>query len=180
MKKMFWQLFVAHTTVMALTLLLYGAFSAGREVNPVGVVLLAILAGTVTGTFVTFLMRKKLGPISAFARKIASGDFRNRLIADDRDETAELSDSLNAMAEALEQKTASLHDEKVKMEKALLGMTGVKVDVDRANISGIAKDLKLLRSRERISVPTWLIVMPDGNVVDERKGFYDGSRAALQ
>ena len=123
MKKLFWQLFIAHTAVMALTLLLYGAFSAGREVNPVWVVLLAILAGTVTGTFVTFLMRKKLGRISSFARKIASGDFRNRLIADDRDEIAELRESLNAMAEALEQNTASLHDEKAKMETALLGMT---------------------------------------------------------
>lgn len=70
--------------------------------------LAAMAAGTVLLTLLSALLTRPLNRMSRVARRIADGDYKERLSVTGRDEVGTLAESFNQMAEAVEGKVAEL------------------------------------------------------------------------
>ena len=95
----------------------------------------AILATLVASFFVSIMISKPLYEMSAIAKRLADGDFSRKAIVHSNDETGDLANALNNMADEINSKMKGISSEKAKLEAILSSMfEGVMLTDEKGEI----------------------------------------------
>ncbi|MGC9292843.1 MAG: ATP-binding protein [Acidobacteriaceae bacterium] len=92
--------------------------------------LLSLLLATLVAAWIAHVVARRLGRITEFARRIASGDFSARIEEPSGDEISVVAKALDATADRLEQGFHALEDSRKELEAVLDSMEEAVIAVD--------------------------------------------------